>query len=84
VATAPVCLAVRTTPARIVVRGSVPGIAVAWPLLVVHPCPYADPWKPGRHHGHVHHLCEAWPAGRQVRIAPCCRQPYVLTIGEAW
>lgn len=81
-AAVPICLPAVTAPCRIVVRPAIAGIT-AWPKLVVDPCPYSDPWKPGRRHGHVHSICDSWPGSRWIKLAPCCRKPYVLSIASA-
>jgi hypothetical protein len=66
----PICLITTRVAARIVVRT----VAPWWPLLVVDECEY-DPT-----HSHVHTMLTPLPV---VKVAPCCRRPYLLEAAAA-
>ena len=70
---APVCIATATAVCRLIIRPTTPGHAVAWPMLVADPCPWAPPV-----HAHVHYMTEPGPPW--LRHAPCNRRPYRLTL----
>jgi hypothetical protein len=76
--TTPVCIAVRTITARLVIRETTPGRPVVYPLLVISKCPWTPPFTAG--HAHIHTLCE--PGERQYKVAPCNRRPYMIKIGR--
>jgi hypothetical protein len=74
-----ICLATQTAEARLIIRETTNGGPVMWPLLATR-CPYTPWWQ---QHTHIHYLCDTWPAGGQLKLAPCNRQPYMITIGRA-
>jgi hypothetical protein len=52
-------------------------------MLVADPCPWSldhDPWEIPHTHAHAHVITTPGP---WLRIAPCCRRPYLLTIEAA-
>lgn len=73
-------LVTTTAPCRLIIRGATPGVAVAWPMLVADPCPWALWQGHGLPHAHVHFITGPPP---WYRIAPCCRQPYKLELSAA-
>jgi len=73
-----VCIATRTVKARLVIRDTTSGTAIAWPMLVIGKCPWT-PWELAGH-AHVHYLCQ--PGERQYKVAPCNRRPYMLAITQ--
>lgn len=77
-------IATTRAPARLLIRYSVPGVAVALPLLIVDPCPYpiADKFGNLHKHAHVHTLTDPRPAP-WYKIAACCRRPYLVHVEAA-
>lgn len=72
-----ICVATRIIRCRLIIRTTLPGAPVAYPLLVVDKCPWTPAFRAG--HSHIHSLCT--PGPRQWKVAPCNRQPYVIQIG---
>lgn len=76
-----VCLAAHRVTARLVIRQST-AAHIAWPLLVIDPCPWSlgEIWEIPRTHAHVHVMSTPGP---WLRSAPCNRQPYLITLDGA-
>lgn len=77
-----ICLADTRAPARLLIRQSVPGVAIALPLLIVDPCPFALYQGHGLPHAHIHTLCDPRPAP-WYKVPPCCREPYLVYVAAA-
>ena len=78
---APVCIATTTAACRLIIRPTTAGHPVAWPMLVADPCPFSRPAAVtffGQEHAHVHYMTD--PGPRWLRLAPCNRRPYLLTL----